>query len=169
MQEVSARLNELPDSSQKVGTAIADIFGNMGEDAGLKYIRTLKDISTDLDSVKKKTGELGKAEEDLLTSQTELTKEISLLFDATGGAFEKMESKVKSFVNDVLSSLVRVVRTAFESIDEINFKEENNGETKETKISSKKESGGKKTFSLGKVIANGINAFIGLVRNILPW
>jgi hypothetical protein len=119
MQEVSARLNELPDSSQKVGTAIADIFGNMGEDAGLKYIRTLKDISTDLDSVKKKTGELGKAEEDLLTSQTELTKEISLLFDATGGAFEKMESKVKSFVNDVLSSLVRVVRTAFESIDEI--------------------------------------------------
>ena len=37
------------------------------------------------------------------------------------------------------------------------------------KISSKKESGGKKTFSLGKVIANGINAFIGLVRNILPW
>lgn len=119
MQEVSARLNELPDSSQKVGTAIADIFGNMGEDAGLKYIRTLKDISTDLDSVKKKTGELGKAEEDLLASQTELTKEISLLFDATGGAFEKMESKVKSFVNDVLSSLVRVVRTAFESIDEI--------------------------------------------------
>ena len=119
MQEVSARLNELPDTSQKVGTAIADIFGGQGEDAGLNYIRTLKDISTDLDSVKKKTGELGKAEEDLLTSQTELTKEISLLFDATGGAFEKMESKVKSFVNDVLSSLVRVVRTAFESIDEI--------------------------------------------------
>lgn len=54
IQEVSARLNELPESSQKVGKAIADIFGNMGEDAGLKYIRTLKDISTDLDVVKKK-------------------------------------------------------------------------------------------------------------------
>ena len=119
MQEVSARLNELPESSQKVGAAIADIFGNMGEDAGLKYIRTLKDISTDLDVVKNKTGELGKAEEELLASQTELTKEIALLFDATGGAFEKMESKVKIFVNDVISSLVRVARKAFETIDEI--------------------------------------------------
>lgn len=119
MQEVSARLNELPDSSQKVGTAIADIFGNMGEDAGLKYIRTLKDISTDLDSVKKKTGELGKAEEDLLTSQTELTKEISLLFDATGGSFERMTSKVKAFVNDVLSSMIRDVRSLFESVEDV--------------------------------------------------
>lgn len=119
MQEVSARLNELPESSQKVGAAIADIFGNMGEDAGLKYIRTLKDISTDLDVVKNKTGELGKAEEELLASQTELTKEIALLFDATGGSFEKMTVKVNAFVNDVLSSLVRVARKAFETIDEI--------------------------------------------------
>ena len=125
MQEVSARLNELPDSSHKVGTAIADIFGNMGEDAGLKYIRTLKDISTDLDSVKKKTGELGKAEEDLLASQTELTKEISLLFDATGGSFEKMTSKVKAFVNDVLSSMIRDVRSLFESVEDIAERSQN--------------------------------------------
>lgn len=119
MQEVSAKLNEMPDTSQKVGTAIADIFGDQGEDAGLRYIRTLKDISTDLDVVKNKTGELGKAEEELLASQTELTKEIALLFDATGGSFEKMTVKVKAFVNDVSSSLVRVARKAFETIDEI--------------------------------------------------
>lgn len=119
IQEVSARLNELPESSQKVGTAIADIFGNMGEDAGLKYIRTLKDISTDLDVVKKKTGELGRVEEDMIESQTELTKEISLLFDATGGTFEKMTSKVKMFANDVLASLIREVRMLFESVEEL--------------------------------------------------
>ena len=46
MQLVSDKLNELPESSAAVGTAIADIFGGPGEDAGLKYIRTLKDIST---------------------------------------------------------------------------------------------------------------------------
>lgn len=125
MQEVSARLNELPDTSQKVGTAIADIFGGQGEDAGLNYIRTLKDISTDLDSVKKKTGELGKAEEDLLASQTELTKEISLLFDATGGSFEKMTSKVKAFGNDVLSSMIRDVRSLFESVEDIAERSQN--------------------------------------------
>lgn len=68
-----------------------------GEDAGLKYIRTLKDISTNLDEVKAKAGELGRVEEDLINSQTELTKEIALLFDATGGSFEKMTTKIKLF------------------------------------------------------------------------
>ena len=86
MQEVSAKLDELPESSAVVGTAIADIFGGPGEDAGLQYIRTLKDISVNLDEVKGKTGELGKVEDDLLASQTELTKEVALLFDATGGS-----------------------------------------------------------------------------------
>lgn len=119
MQEVSLRLNELPPTSQKVGAAIADIFGGQGEDAGLNYIRTLKDISTDLDVVKEKTGELGRVEEDMIESQTELTKEISLLFDATGGTFEKMTSKVKMFVNDVLASLIREVRMLFESVEEL--------------------------------------------------
>ena len=119
MQEVSLRLNELPPTSQKVGAAIADIFGGQGEDAGLNYIRTLKDISTDLDVVKEKTGELGRVEEDMIESQTELTKEISLLFDATGGTFEKMTSKVKMFANDVLASLIREVRMLFESVEEL--------------------------------------------------
>ena len=64
MQLVSDKLNELPESSAAVGTAIADIFGGPGEDAGLKYIRTLKDISTNLDEVKAKAGGLGEVEED---------------------------------------------------------------------------------------------------------
>ena len=125
MQEVSDKLNEMPDTSQEVGAAIADIFGGQGEDAGLRYIRTLKDISTDLEVVKKKTGELGKVEEDMVASQTELTKEIALLFDATGGSFEKMTVKVKAFVNDVLSSLIRDVRILFETVEDISKREAN--------------------------------------------
>lgn len=125
MQKVSAKLGELPDSSSAVGTAIADIFGGPGEDAGLQYIRTLKDISTNLDEVKGMTGELGKAEEDLLASQTELTKEIALLFDATGDSFEKMTAKIKTFVNDVLTDLIKDVRTLFESVEDISERESN--------------------------------------------
>lgn len=55
----------------------------------------------------------------MIESQTELTKEISLLFDATGGTFEKMTSKVKMFANDVLASLIREVRMLFESVEEL--------------------------------------------------
>lgn len=119
VKEISARLGELPDSASAVGTAIADIFGEMGEDAGLKYIRALKDISIQLDDVKKKTGELGKIEEDMVASQTELSKEIALLFDATGGSFEKMSAKIKLFVNDVLTALIKETRTLFESVEAI--------------------------------------------------
>lgn len=123
MQEVSAKLDELPESSAVVGTAIADIFGGPGEDAGLQYIRTLKDISVNLDEVKGKTGELGKVEDDLLASQAELTKEVALLFDATSGSFEKMTAKVETFVNGALSSLIKDVRTLFESVEDISERE----------------------------------------------
>lgn len=124
MQLVSEKLNELPESSAAVGTAIADIFGGPGEDAGLKYIRTLKDISTNLDEVKAKAGGLGEVEEDLINSQTELTKEIALLFDVTGGSFEKMTAKVKTFVNDTLTDLIKTARGLFESVEDIAKREE---------------------------------------------
>lgn len=124
MQMVSEKLNELPESSAVVGTAIADIFGGPGEDAGLKYIKTLKDISSNLDEVKDKVGDLGKYEEDLLDSQTRLSKEIALLFDKTGGAFEGMTSKVKIFINDVLADLISDVRSLFDSIEDISNRDE---------------------------------------------
>lgn len=119
MQMVSEKLNELPEGSAVVGTAIADIFGGPGEDAGLKYIKTLKDISSNLDEVKDKVGDLGKYEEDLLDSQTRLSKEIALLFDKTGGAFEGMTSKVKIFINEVLADLVETVRELTESSEDL--------------------------------------------------
>lgn len=125
IRRVSERLNELPDNASVVGTAIADIFGGPGEDAGLKYIRTLKDIGTNLDEVKGKAGELGRVEEELIASQTELSKEVALLFDATGGAFERFTSKVRLFVNDMLTSLVKSVRQLTESVEELSEREQN--------------------------------------------
>lgn len=124
IRRVSERLNELPDNASVVGTAIADIFGGPGEDAGLKYIRTLKDIGTNLDEVKGKAGELGRVEEELIASQTELSKEVALLFDATGGAFERFTSKVRLFVNDVLTSFVKSVRQLTESVEELSEREQ---------------------------------------------
>lgn len=107
MQEVSQRLNELPASSAAVGTAIADIFGGPGEDAGLQYLKTLKDIDTELDNVKKDSGELGKLQEEQLNSQLELQNALSGLFDATGGNFETLQTRVKVFINEILTGLIK--------------------------------------------------------------
>lgn len=107
MQDVSEKLNELPESSQAVGTAIADIFGGPGEDAGLQYLKTLKDISTNLDEVKDKAGRLGELQEQQLQSQLELENALSALFDATGGSFEEMTTSLKVFVNNALTALIK--------------------------------------------------------------
>ncbi|WP_270438282.1 phage tail tape measure protein [Bacteroides bouchesdurhonensis] len=119
MRKVSEKLNELPDSSSAVGTAIADIFGGPGEDAGLQYIRTLKDIEMNLDNVKAAAGDLGRAEEDLVESQARLASEITLLFDKTGGSFEGMTSKIKTFANEVLADIIKEVRELTESVDDV--------------------------------------------------
>ena len=107
IREVSAKLNELPDSASTVGAALADIFGGPGEDAGLQYILTLKDIDTNLDNVKERAGELGRLQEEQLRSQIELENIISSVFDQTGGGFEKMTTQAKVFVNDGLVAIIR--------------------------------------------------------------
>lgn len=109
MQEVSQKLNELPESSAAVGTAIADIFGGAGEDAGLQYLQTLKDISLNLDDVKSKAGILGELQEKQLQSQLELQNALAGLFDMTGGNFETLQTRVKVFINGALTGLIKGV------------------------------------------------------------
>lgn len=115
MQLVSQKLNELPADSAVVGTAIADIFGGPGEDAGLNYLKTLKDIDTNLETVKGRAGELGKLQEEQLRSQADLNNVIAGLFDATGGTFEMMTTRAKTFVND---GIVRIIKGI---VDVINY------------------------------------------------
>lgn len=115
MRDISAKLNKLPDSATQVGTAIADIFGGPGEDAGLQYLRTLKDISTNMDEVKGKAGLLGQLQEEQLQSQIELQNALSGLFDATGGNFETLTTQAKVFVNQGLTAIIKGV------IDIINY------------------------------------------------
>lgn len=56
MQQVAARLKELPPSASEVGAAIADIFGGPGEDAGLEYIKSLADVELSLGKVRDAAG-----------------------------------------------------------------------------------------------------------------
>ena len=110
MKQVSEKLGELPASSSEVGTAIADIFGGPGEDAGLQYILTLKDIDTNLDNVKERTGKLGELQEEQLQSQIELENAVSSVFDQTGGAFETMTAKADIFINESLTDIVNGIK-----------------------------------------------------------
>lgn len=83
MQMVSAKLAELPASSAAVGTAIADIFGGPGEDAGLEYIKTLATVQTNMDAVKASAGEMALQQEKQIQTQENLKNSISGLIDLT--------------------------------------------------------------------------------------
>lgn len=115
IQDVSAKLAELPDNAATVGAAIADIFGGPGEDAGLQYLRTLKDISTNMDEVKGKAGVLAQLQEEQLQSQIELQNALSGLFDATGWNIETLTTQAKVFVNQGLTAIIKGV------IDVVNY------------------------------------------------
>lgn len=109
MQEVANKLKELPQSSAAVGSAIANIFGGPGEDAGLAYIEMLGNIELDMDKVKAKSGDLAKAQEDELNATKELQDTMASLFDYTGGGFETMKAQLSTIAKKSLTAVIKGV------------------------------------------------------------
>lgn len=109
MQEVANKLKELPQSSAAVGSAIADIFGGPGEDAGLAYIEMLGDIELDMDKVKAKSGDIAKAQEDELNATKDLQNAMASLFDYTGGGFETMKAQLSTIAKKSLTAVIKGV------------------------------------------------------------
>lgn len=109
MQEVANKLKELPQSSAAVGSAIANIFGGPGEDAGLAYIEMLGDIELDMDKVKAKSGDIAKVQEDELNATKELQDAMDSLFDYTGGGFEKMKAQLSTIAKKSLTAVIKGV------------------------------------------------------------
>lgn len=85
IQLVSEKLNELEEQSPEVGTAIADIFGGAGEDAGLAYLKTLSDVQTELDKTETATTRLARANERLALAYQKYADDEGLWSDIKAG------------------------------------------------------------------------------------
>ena len=116
IREISARLGELPENSAAVGAAIADIFGSPGEDAGLQYLKTLKDIDTSMQTVMKSSGELGELQRARINSEIELQNAISEFADITGGTFEALQSKIKTGWNATMTDIVKTINSQIKRV-----------------------------------------------------
>lgn len=110
MQEVSQKLSELPESSSKVGTAIADIFGGPGEDAGLQYLTMLKDIKGGIDDVIERQGDAATSLFEVNNAATECKKAFNNLFDSTGGNFETFTNRLKTGIYDTLTGILITIK-----------------------------------------------------------
>ena len=91
LRQVSEKLNELPENSVAVGTAIANIFGGPGEDAGVKYLKTLKDINLEHESV---ATEMGKAQDELAQALGRLNAASAEAFKGVGSAWTRCKTEV---------------------------------------------------------------------------
>lgn len=116
MQQVAAKLKELPASSSQVGTAIADIFGGPGEDAGLEYIKTLADVKLSMDDVKAATNGVAEQQEQQIARQEELKNGLLGLIDLSD-VYAKMKPYVDTaaqigFAVSGVANLANVLKIA---------------------------------------------------------
>lgn len=105
MQQVATKLDEFPEESAIVGTAIADIFGGAGEDAGIAYLKTLDEITLSMDDVVDKTDESYLAQQKLLQANQELESAYANLFGETTAGFTGVKASFKSFLADFVKNL----------------------------------------------------------------
>uniref|UniRef100_UPI0035619CE8 phage tail tape measure protein n=1 Tax=Draconibacterium sp. TaxID=1965318 RepID=UPI0035619CE8 len=100
IQMVSNKLGELPAQSSAVGTAIADIFGGPGEDAGLEYIKMLGTVESSMDKMIEGAGETAQAQQNLLDANNKLSKAWSDMLGTGTGTFTSLKAGAKSLLAD---------------------------------------------------------------------
>lgn len=109
IQKIAGALKELPPNSQEVGAVLKDVFGRQGASGGLQMIEALETITTDIDEVKKRTGEYGQLQERQLKAQRELNDATSALFDMSQKGFEEMNLQVKILATEGLTTIIKEI------------------------------------------------------------
>lgn len=109
MQKVSERLSKLPANSQAVGTAIADIFGGPGEDAGLKFLNTIQFIDKKTGDLSSSFGAVEKSQAKLLAANTRLELAYNKLFGGTNEGIMNLKAGFMEFVAEGLLQIAPAV------------------------------------------------------------
>ncbi|MGD1319508.1 phage tail tape measure protein [Chryseobacterium sp. 2R14A] len=98
---VSGKIKETGADSRLTGTAIADIFGGPGEDAGFRYLSQLKDINTNLDDLNLTANETVIAKKYELEANERLNS-VWVQLTGTASSLSKAYSSVKNGLASVL-------------------------------------------------------------------
>lgn len=108
--EVSTQLGKLPPQSAAVGTAIADIFGGAGEDAGLAFLTTLESINGEFNEQTVNLTEAGQAQKDLQEAQQKVNDIFNEYFGDSSVGFTELKTAALGFVTDLVDGVQDIVR-----------------------------------------------------------
>lgn len=120
VQRVSMALAKLGGNSREAGQVMKEVFGRQAVNAGQELLKSLATMSTDIEEIKKQTGEWGKQQQELIDKQTELKNVTSALFDVTGKGFEEMITQAKIYATQSLSDMVIWLIKATNQFRELN-------------------------------------------------
>ena len=119
---VSERLGELKADSPEVGTAIADIFGGAGEDAGLDYLLSLKDINSETGSLIDTTNVYQMEQQQLLEANQELAEsqnELANSLGGTGATLDRVKIQFQAGLYRVLLLVVETFKEVYSAISPV--------------------------------------------------
>ena len=106
IRQISGALKKLPPQSQEVGSVLADVFGKQGTAAGYELITALEGISTNLEEVKKQTGEEGQIQQELIDTTKEWNAALESLFGVSDSGFSHLTDQLKISVMKALTKVI---------------------------------------------------------------
>ncbi len=118
LKQVSTALGDSSIQADKAGAVLADLFKGAGEDAGLRFIKSLTDISTNLDDIVDETDKYTASQIKLLDANERIEfaqQQIVAAFDLTGDELSALGDEVLAFILEALVKLIDV------GVDVINF------------------------------------------------
>ena len=106
IRQISGALKKLPPQSQEVGAVLSDVFGKQGTAAGYELITALEGISTNLEEVKKQTGEEGQIQQELIDTTKEWNAALESLFGVSDAGFSHLTDQLKISVMKALTKVI---------------------------------------------------------------
>lgn len=114
IQQVASKMKDFGADSQQVGDVLKNVFGKQGAAAGIQLIEQLDTMTTDIEEVKKQTGEWGETQLENIKLHKELNTYLSSMFDMSQHGFEEMIEKGKMFGTKIL---VQIMKGLFNTIN----------------------------------------------------
>lgn len=114
IQQVASKMKDFGADSQQVGDILKNVFGKQGAAAGIQLIEQLDTMTTDIEEVKKQTGEWGETQLENIKLHKELNSYLSSMFDMSQHGFEEMIEKGKMFGTKIL---IQIMKGLFNTIN----------------------------------------------------
>ncbi|MDO7875988.1 phage tail tape measure protein [Hymenobacter sp. ASUV-10] len=122
LRMVAKEMDETNVPANRLQTVIADVFGGPGEDAGIDFLKSLKNVGTSIDELVDSTNTYTRQQQALLASEQELAAAQNGLakeFEGSSNSLTTLGNQAKTVGYTLLMSLVVTFKELFQPLQEI--------------------------------------------------